>query len=61
MDPTPKLLTPKHLVERWEGAVSERTLGQWRYLNKGPTYIKLGNKVRYKIQDVLDYEKEQTK
>jgi hypothetical protein len=50
------LLTPDELVERWKGAVSVRTLDQWRYLGKGPSSIKIGNKVRYKLADVVAWE-----
>lgn len=29
-----------------------RTLGQWRYLGKGPRYLKVGRDVRYRKVDV---------
>ena len=33
----------------------ESTLAQWRYLGKGPRYLKLGGHVRYSRSDVNDW------
>ena len=35
--------------------VPEKTLAQWRYQGKGPTYIKVGKYVRYRSDDVEAY------
>ena len=51
-----ELLTQKQLARRW--ALSERTLERWRCTGEGPTYIKLGGLVRYRLVDVLAYEQE---
>ena len=32
--------------------VSEKTLAQWRYLGRGPAYLKLEGHVRYRRSDV---------
>lgn len=32
--------------------IPEATLAQWRYLNRGPRYLKLGAHVRYRRSDV---------
>jgi hypothetical protein len=32
-----------------------RTLRQWRYLNQGPRYLKVGAAVRYRPGDVEDW------
>jgi Helix-turn-helix domain len=32
-----------------------RTLRQWRYLNQGPRYLKVGATVRYRARDVEDW------
>jgi predicted site-specific integrase-resolvase len=32
--------------------VPEQTLAQWRYLGKGPAFIKVGRHVRYRDEDV---------
>jgi predicted site-specific integrase-resolvase len=35
--------------------VSERTLEFWRYAGKGPAYVKVGKRVRYRPVDVEAY------
>ena len=35
--------------------VSERTLEFWRYARKGPAYLKVGKRVRYRPADVEAY------
>ena len=49
-----KLLTQKQLARRW--ALSERTLERWRCTGEGPTYVKLGGLVRYRLADVEEFE-----
>lgn len=51
-----KLLTPEELAERWKIAVG--TLENWRYLGKGPLWLKIGGQARYRLADVLAYEAE---
>lgn len=48
------LLTPRQLADRT--GVPESTLAQWRYLGRGPAYIKAGQHVRYRPADVLAWE-----
>lgn len=54
------LLTPKELADRWKMQVG--TLRKWRYLNTGPTYIKMGDgrnaQIRYRADDIIQYEKD---
>ncbi len=45
-----KLLTTIALADRWD--TSPRTLEQWRYLGRGPRYVKIGHLVRYRLEDV---------
>jgi hypothetical protein len=42
------------LARRWN--VSPRTLERWRWLGQGPVYLKLGGRVSYRLDDVVDYE-----
>jgi len=53
------LLTQKQLAQRW--ALSERTLERWRITAAGPTYIKLGYLVRYRMADIEAFEQAGTK
>lgn len=44
------------LARRWR--VSPRTLERWRWQKLGPSYLKVGNHVVYRIEDVEAYEAE---
>ena len=48
------LLSQKHLANRW--GCSERTLQRWRTTAAGPTFIRLGGNVRYRLADVIAFE-----
>lgn len=49
----PTLLTPKELAELLD--ISPETLAQNRYLGQGVPYIKVGKRVRYRLDDVVAY------
>jgi len=49
-----QLMTQKELAFRWK--ISEATLERDRSLKQGCRYFKLGGLIRYRIQDILDYE-----
>jgi hypothetical protein len=36
--------------------MSPRTLERWRWEGRGPHYLKLGNRIAYRIEDVEAYE-----
>ena len=44
------LLTQKELSERID--TKESTLAQWRYLGRGPKFVRLGRKIFYRQQDI---------
>lgn len=55
----PSFLTPTQLAARWQ--VHFTTLAIWRGqrkrgLNKGPKFFKVGNLVRYPLEEVEAYE-----
>jgi len=54
-------ITPEELVERYRGRISLRTLSNWRYANRGPKYHRLGNRILYKLDDVLEWESRQAR
>ena len=54
-----RLVLPAELAE--EIVVPERTLAQWRYLGKGPAFIKVGKHVRYRRSDVEAWLDSQTR
>jgi len=47
-------ITQESLAERW--MISEATLERDRSLRQGVKYLKIGGLIRYRLQDVLDYE-----
>ena len=47
---TNHLLTPEQLAEMLH--IPVRTLGHWRYVGRGPRYIRSGRHVRYDPDDV---------
>lgn len=55
-----QFLNPEELVKRFNNAVSVQTLANWRNLKKGPAYLKIGGRVMYKLEDVENWEKQQT-
>ena len=57
-----EMITPLYnqyeLAKRWK--MSGRTLERWRWLKQGPSYIKLGGRIVYRLEDIEAYEKLQT-
>lgn len=43
---TPAYLTPKEVIVRYRGQISEGTLQNWRMKRIGPSCIKIGDTVR---------------
>ena len=54
---TQEHLTQAALAERWR--VSPRTLERWRWVGRGPQFLKVEGQVRYRLADVLAYEQRQ--
>jgi hypothetical protein len=49
-----QLMTQEEVAFRWK--VSEATLERDRSLKQGVRYLKIGGLIRYRLQDVLNYE-----
>ena len=49
-----QLMTQEEVAFRWK--ISEATLERDRSLKQGVRYLKIGGLIRYRLQDVLDYE-----
>ncbi len=47
-------MTQQQLAARWQ--ISPRTLEQWRWLGKGPRFLKIGARVLYREEDVETWE-----
>jgi hypothetical protein len=49
------LLTEAQVSERWR--ISVKTLRNKRVSGGGPAFVKLGRSVRYRLEDVVDFER----
>lgn len=47
-------INQKQLANYW--GISERTLERWRGIGYGPVFIKIGGRVIYRQEDILEYE-----
>ena len=45
------------LSRRWK--LSPRTLERWRWLGQGPRYLKVGGRVIYRLEDIIEFEAKQ--
>jgi predicted site-specific integrase-resolvase len=50
-------LAQKDVARRW--GISHRTLERWRMRGGGPAYLKLGERVVYRMKDVEAFEERQ--
>lgn len=48
-------LCEKELARKW--GLSHRTLQRWRWLKQGPSYLKIGGRIRYRPKDILEFER----
>jgi len=49
-----KHLDQDHLARRWN--ISPRTLERWRWMKKGPNYLKVGGRIAYRVEDIEEFE-----
>ena len=49
----PLLLSPKDAAKHL--ALSEKALEKWRCQGTGPRFLKLGNRIRYKLDDLIEW------
>jgi len=47
-------MNQQQLAEYW--GISTRTLERWRSIGWGPKFIKIGGRVLYRVEDILEYE-----
>ena len=50
-------LTTIDLAKRWN--MTLHTLAQWRWSGRGPQFLKVGGSVRYRQEDIIDFETNQ--
>jgi hypothetical protein len=47
------------LSRRW--SISPRTLERWRWLGQGPSYLKIGGRVVYRLEEIEAFEAQQAR
>jgi predicted DNA-binding transcriptional regulator AlpA len=47
-------ISQNELAQRWQ--ISESTLVRWRTQRIGPSFMKLGGQVRYRLMDITAFE-----
>jgi hypothetical protein len=55
-----KYLTPQQVMDRYQGRIALQTLANWRYQGIGPQYVKLGGKVLYPVEALIEWERERS-
>lgn len=45
-------LTPEEVAERYRGSVSVGTLRNWRVMKIGPSFVKIGKAVLYRVYEL---------
>jgi hypothetical protein len=53
-------LTPAELVERYNGKVTIRTLANWRSAGISPPFTKVGGRILYPLNQLIEWEKRRT-
>jgi hypothetical protein len=53
-------LTPAELVVRYEGKISTRTLANWRSQGTSPPFTKVGGRILYPLDELIEWEKRRT-
>jgi len=47
-------ISQNELAQRWQ--ISQTTLERWRAKRIGPSFLKLGGQVRYRLMDTIAFE-----
>ena len=47
-------ISQNELAQRWQ--ISQTTLERWRAKRIGPSFLKLGGQVRYRLMDIMAFE-----
>ncbi|MER9924434.1 helix-turn-helix domain-containing protein [Mesorhizobium sp. M0048] len=46
------MLTPDEVAERYRGSISVGTLRNWRAMRIGPSFVKIGKAVLYRLDEL---------
>ena len=57
---TDKFLTPEEVCQRYRNEISVGTLANWRALQIGPAFTKIGKGVLYGIEELDKWDRDNT-
>lgn len=52
--------TPQEVADRYHGKVTVRTLANWRSQGISPPFVKVGGRILYRVEDVIEWEVRRT-
>lgn len=55
-----RFLTPTEVAERWGNRVCTRTMANWRTQGNGPRFTKIGGRVLYPLDKLIEWEIQST-
>lgn len=58
--PDKEFFTPFELAVRYKGQITTRTLANWRSAGIGPPFTKVGGRILYPVNDILEWERKRT-
>lgn len=53
-------LTPTEVVERYQGKITVRTLANWRSQGVSPPFTKVGGRILYPLEKLIEWERRRT-
>lgn len=53
-------LTPAQVAARYEGRISVRTLANWRWSGTGPLFTRVGGRILYAEDKLMEWENRNT-
>jgi hypothetical protein len=55
-----QFLTPAEVADRYGQTISVRTLANWRSTKNSPPYVKVGGRVLYPVDRLIEWEQRRT-
>lgn len=59
-EPQKLFFSPEELAARYGGKITVRTLANWRSYGASPPFTKIGGRILYPVNEVLEWERKRT-
>lgn len=53
-------MTPKEVSDRYGGRIAVGTLANWRCSGTGPTFSRIGGRILYRLDALVEWERKNT-